>query len=62
MNNGNMCQNKNQLNIKLNMIITFRIKFDNLTSDEQKKEQMINSLKKPCQLFILSSPYNNFIY
>ena len=60
MNNGNSVSKQESIEHKmLNMINTFRIKFDNLTSDEQKKEQMINSLKKPCQLFILSSPYNN---
>ena len=60
MNNVNSMANQESLEYKmLNMIDTFRIKFDNLTSDEKKKEQLINSLKKPCQLFILSSPYNN---
>ena len=60
MNNVNSMSNQESIEHKmLNMIDTFRIKFDNLTSDEKKKEQSINSLKKPCQLFILSSPYNN---
>ena len=60
MNNVNSMANQESLEHKmLNMIDTFRIKFDNLTPDEKKKEQSINSLKKPCQLFILSSPYNN---
>ena len=60
MNNGNGVSNQESIEHKmLSMIDTFRIKFDELTSDEQKKEQMINSLKKPCQLFILSSPHNN---
>ena len=60
MNNGNGASNQESIEHKmLSMIDTFRIKFGELTSDEQKKEQMINSLKKPCQLFILSSPHNN---
>ena len=61
MNDINSMSNQESIEHKmLNMINTFRIKFDNLTSDEKKKEQLINSLKKPCQLFIISSPYNNF--
>ena len=47
MNNGNGVSNQESIEHKmLSMIDTFRIKFDELTSDEQKKEQMINSLKK----------------
>ena len=61
MNSNNNVSDQESIEHKMSsMIDTFRIKFDKLTSDEQKKEQMINSLKKPCQLFILSSPYNNF--
>ena len=49
--NGNSVSKQESIEHKmLNMINTFRIKFDNLTADEQKKEQMINSLKKPSSI------------
>ncbi len=41
------------------MIDTYRNEFENLSPEEKKKEQMINSLKKPCQIHLISSPYNN---
>ena len=42
------------------MIDIFREEFQKLTSDEQKHEQMINSLRMPCQIHILSSPSKKF--
>lgn len=41
------------------MIDTFRNEFEKLSPEEKKKEQMINSLKGPCQIHLISSPYNN---
>jgi len=41
------------------MIDTFRNEFEKLSPEEKKKEQMINSLKSPCQIHLISSPYNN---
>lgn len=41
------------------MIDTFRSEFENLSPEEKKKEQMISSLKIPCQIHLISSPYNN---
>ncbi len=42
------------------MIDTFRTEFENLTAEEKKKEQMISSLREPCQIHILSSPNNSY--
>lgn len=38
------------------MIELFRTEFEKLSQREKEKEQMINSLKKPCQLNLISSP------
>lgn len=38
------------------MIDVFRKEFDRLSDGEKKHEQMINSLKRPCQILLLSTP------
>lgn len=44
----------------IRMIDTFRSEFYKLSPEEKNKEQMISSLREPCQIHILSSPYNDF--
>lgn len=44
----------------IRMIDNFRTEFEKLAPEEKTKEQMINSLKEPCQIFVLSSPENSF--
>ncbi len=41
------------------MIDVFRNEFENLTPREKEKVQMINSLKEPCQIHIISSSEND---
>lgn len=44
----------------IDMIDNFRDEFKKLSPEEQTQEQMISSLKAPCQIHILSSPSKKF--